>query len=141
MNGNMMVLPSKRMVDSLSKRAQDGFFTDTATVNYRTVASLDSYGQPTYNTTSTEVSCSFTDKPSKEAWATYADIESIEAEIRFTGTKPSKGDTIKLSERFNRASDGSTDDSQYYTEQTFEIIAIRDRDAFGYVCALKKVQI
>ena len=94
-----MVLPSKRLVESLAARAEDGFFTDTATVNYRTVASQDTYGQPTYTTTATVVSCSFTDKPSKEIWLNYADIEQIEAEIRFKGTMPSKGDTIILTHR------------------------------------------
>ena len=132
-----MVLPSKRMVESLAGRTSDAFFTDTATVNYRSVASLDTYGQPTFTTTATVVSCSFTDKPSKEIWANYADIEQIEAEIRFKGTKPSKGDTITLTHRFNR----TDDDAQDYTAQTFEIIDIRDRDAFGYICALKKVQV
>jgi hypothetical protein len=65
------------------------------------------------------------------------DIEQIEAEIRFKGTKPSKGDTVTLTHRFNR----SDTDTQDFTVETFEIIAIRDRDAFGYVCALKAVQI
>jgi hypothetical protein len=133
----MMVLPSKRLVESLAKRMDDSFFTDTATVNYRTVASLDGYGQPTYTTTSTEVSCSFTDKPAKETWANYADIETIEAEIRFKGTKPGKGDTVTLTHRFNR----TDSDDQDFTADTFEIIAIRDRDAFGYICGLKVVQV
>ena len=132
-----MVLPSKRMVESLAGRTSDAFFTDTAAVNYRVVASLDSYGQPTYTTTATSVSCSFTDKPSKEIWSNYADIEQIEAEVRFRGTMPSKGDTIILMHRFNR----DDDDAQDYTAQTFEIVDIRDRDAFGYICALKKVQV
>lgn len=132
-----MVLPSKRLVESLARRTADGFFTDTATVTYKTVNTLDTYGQPTYTTTATSVACSFTDKPSKEIWANYADIEQIEAEIRFKGTMPSKGDTITLTHRFNR----TDDDAQDYTAQTFEIIDIRDRDAFGYVCALKKVQV
>jgi hypothetical protein len=83
------------------------------------------------------VACSFTDKPAKETWANYADIENIEAEIRFKGTKPSKGDTVTLTHRFNR----DDDDSQDFTAETFEIVAIRDRDVFGYVCALKAVQV
>ena len=132
-----MVLPSKRMVEALARRAEDGFFTDTATVTYRTVNTVDTYGQPTYSTTTSTVSCSFTDKPNKEIWAGEFDIETVEAEIRFKGTMPSKGDTVTLTHRFNRGDS----DSQDFTADTFEIIGIRDRDAFGYVCALKAVQV
>lgn len=132
-----MVLPSKKLVEQLSKRAQDYAFVDTATITYRTASSYDDYGQPTYTESETEVKCSFTDKPSKETWAEYADIESIEAEIRFVGTMPSKGDTVTLTHRFNR----DDTDSQDFTAETFEIVGIKDRDVFGYVCALKKVQI
>jgi hypothetical protein len=132
-----MVLPSKRLVEALARRTEDSFFTDTATVNYISDGSQDIYGQPAESITSTDVACSFTDKPSKEIWASSMDIEQIEAEIRFKGTKPSKGDTVTLTHRFNR----SDTDTQDFTVETFEIIAIRDRDAFGYVCALKAVQI
>jgi len=99
----------------------------------KVIASYDEYGQPVYTVTEKEVACSFTDRPSKESWANYADIESIEAEIRFVGDKPSKGDTVKLKSMYGETGD--------YTMQEFEIIAIRDRDIFGYMCALKEVQI
>jgi hypothetical protein len=122
----------------LSKRSQDYAFVDTATITYRTVSTYDSYGQVTYSESTSTVDCSFTDKVSKESWAEYADIESIEAEIRFVGTMPSKGDLVTLTHRFNR---GDTDDQDYTVESNFEIVGIKDRDVFGYVCALKKVQI
>ena len=112
-------------------------FVDTATITYKTASTYDDYGQVTYTTTTSVVDCSFTDKPSKETWGNSLDIENIEAEIRFEGTMPSKGDTVTLSHRFNR----DDADDQDFTAQTFEIIDIRDRDVFGYVCALKKVQI
>jgi hypothetical protein len=132
-----MMLPSKKFVERIQARASAYMFVDTATIIYRTVSSYDTYGQVTYTETSTVVSCSFTDKPSKETWGNGMDVENIEAEIRFVGTKPGKGDRVTLSHRFNR---DDTDD-QDYAAQTFEIVDIRDRDVFGYVLALKKVQI
>ena len=126
------------MVERLQKRVSNSFFVDTATITYRTVATYDTYGQPTYTTSTAEVSCSFSDKPSPEVWAGYADIENIIAEIRFVGTKPSKGDLVTLSHRFDR----DDSDSQDFTAVTdFEIVGIKDRDVFGYVCALKKVAV
>jgi len=130
-----MKLPNKKMVERLQARASAYMFVDTATITYRTVSSYDSYGQPTYSSITSEVSCSFTDKPSSESWVGHADIETIQAEIRFVGTKPGKGDTVTLTHRFNR------DDDQDYTAGTFEIVGIKDRDVFGYVCALKKVSV
>jgi hypothetical protein len=109
-------------------------FVDTATITYRTVSGYDSYGQPAYSSTTSELSCSFTDKPSAESWVGHADIETVQAEIRFVGTKPSKGDLVTLTHRFVR-------DDTDYTAGTFEIVGIRDRDYFGYVCALKQVNV
>ena len=65
------------------------------------------------------------------------DVENIEAELRFAGTMPTKGDTVTLTHRFNR----DDLDSQDFTASTFEIVDIRDRDVFGYILALKKVKI
>ena len=132
-----MMLPNKKLVERLQARTKDYMYVDTATITYKTLASLDDYGQPTYTTVATEVSCSFTDKPSKETWGNLADIENIEAELRFVGTMPTKGDTVTLTHRFNR----DDLDSQDFTAGTFEIVDIRDRDVFGYILALKKVQV
>ena len=132
-----MVLPSRRLVESLQGRTVQGFFVDVADIIYRTAGTPDAYGQPTYTENEVEVQCSFTDKPSKETWAGYADIENIEAEIRFVNDKPNKGDRVRLKIRFSRVYYAS----QKYADQQFEIVAIRDRDVFGYVCALKAVQI
>ena len=132
-----MILPSKKLVERLAKRMEDYFFTDTATITYRTASTYDGYGQVTYSESTSTVDCSFTDKPSKESWGEYADIENIEAELRFTGTKPSKGDTVTLTHRFNR----DDYDDQDFTADTFEIVGVKDRDVFGYVVALKKVAI
>ena len=132
-----MLLPNKKFVERLQARTKSYMFVDTATITYKTASTYDDYGQVTYTTTTSVVDCSFTDKPSKETWGNSVDIENIEAEVRFVGTKPGKGDTVTLSHRFNR----DDADDQDFTAQTFEIIDIRDRDVFGYVCALKKVQI
>ena len=131
------MLPNKKLVERLQARTKAYMFVDTATITYKTASTYDDYGQVTYTTTTSVVDCSFTDKPSKETWGNNLDIENIEAEIRFVGTMPTKGDTVTLSHRFNR---GDTDD-QDFTAGTFEIVDIRDRDVFGYVLALKKVQI
>lgn len=128
-----MMLPNKKLVERLQARTKAYMFVDTATIIYRTVSTYDSYGQVTYSESSVEVSCSFTDKPSKETWGNAMDIENIEAELRFVGTKPTKGDRVTLSHRFNNTGN--------FTAQTFEIVDIRDRDIFGYVLALKKVQV
>jgi hypothetical protein len=93
------------------------------------LSSLNDYGQPTTSTSLIPVSCAFTDKPAVEKWQGYADVSEIAAEARWTTPTPSKGGQFKLSERF-----GST-----ITEQTFEIVGIQNRGAFGYVCALKAV--
>ena len=79
------------------------------------------------------VACSFTDKPDKEKWVNYVDITQIAAEIRYSGTPaPANGDQVILTGRF---------DSTDYTDQTFDIIGIQDRDAFGVLVALRKVEI
>ena len=76
--------------------------------------------------------CSFTDKPSREIWNDYADIGQVDAEIRFVGHDPSKGNTVRLSSRF----DGTS-----HSNDTFEIIGISNRYTFGYVVALRKVSL
>ena len=65
-----------------------------------------------------------------ENWQDFTDIERIDAEIRFTSPAPAKGDQVTLTGRFDGAG---------YVDKTFEIIGIRDRDTFGYVCALRAV--
>jgi hypothetical protein len=78
------------------------------------------------------VECSFTDKPSMEIWRDYADIGQVDAEVRFVGHDPNKADTFKIASRF---------DGTNHSNDTFEIIGISNRYAFGYVVALKKVAV
>lgn len=129
----MTRLPSARLAAQLQDKTEAYFYGDSATVLQDTVDSLNtSYGKPNVTTTSTDIACNFTDKPKLENWKGYADIEQIAAEIRFTSPAPVKGNRVTLTGRFDGAD---------YADKTFEIIGIRDRDVFGYVCALMAVQI
>lgn len=125
-------LASARLVSGLQRITKDRAYGDTATILQDTVDSLDAYGQDSSTTTETDIACNFTDKPDMEKWKDYADIQEISAEIRFDGATPARGNRVTLTGRF---------DGTGYTDTTYEIVDIRDRDAFGYVCALKKVQI
>ena len=125
-------LASARLAAQLQAKTETLAYGDTAAVLSYSVTTLDSYGQPNVTTTTTAISCSFTDKPKMENWKSYADIEQIAAEIRFKTPAPAKGMMITLKGRF----DGTS-----YVDKTYEIVDIKNRDAFGYVCALKVVQI
>ena len=125
-------LPSARLTAQLQDKVEGHFYGDTAAVLTDVVDSLDAFGQPNVTTTTTNIACSFSDMPDKEKWKGYADIESIAAEIRFTSPAPAKGNRVTLKGRF---------DGTGYTDKTFEIVGIQDRDVFGYLCALKAVQI
>lgn len=127
-------LASKRLVAEMQRKTEEHFYGDTATLLQETVDSYDAYNQPVTSTTSTAIECSFTDElgaDNLEKWKNYTDITQIIAEIRFSTPAPASGNKITLTGRF----DGTS-----YADKTFEIIGIRDRDAFGYVCALKLVQ-
>ncbi len=128
-----------RLVAQMQRNVEDGFYTDTATILQDANPDLDGFGQPTGDTpTSTGIACSFTDAIKQspaalEKWKDFADISEIDAEIRWKGSPtPAKGNRVTLTGRF---------DSSDYTDNTFEIIGIQDRDVFGFVCALKKVAI
>ena len=127
-------LPSERRTKEMQARTVSQFYGDTAAVLSDSVSTLDVYGQPsTVTTTTTNISCSFTDKPSMEKWQNFSDIAQIEAEIRYAGTPaPAKGNRVTLKGRF----DGTS-----YTDTTYEIVGIQDRDNLGVVCALKKVDL
>ena len=129
----MPALASNRIAKQLQRKTAEHFYTDTGNLLQDSVTSLDAYGQPVVTTTSTAVSCAFTDMPDKEKWKDYADIDQISAEVRFAGsTAPARGNRFTVTGRF---------DDSAYADVTFEIIGIQDRGAFGYVCALKKVQV
>ena len=125
-------LPSARATKAMQRQTVSQFYGDTAATLSDAVSALDVYGQPsTVVTTTTAIACSFTDKPSMEKWQSFSDIAQIEAEIRYAGTPaPAKGNRVTLKGRF----DGTS-----YTDTTYEIVGIQDRDNMGVVCALKKV--
>ena len=125
-------LASARLAAQLQEKVESHFYGDTAAVLTDAVTSLGSYGQANVTTTTTPISCNFTDEPKLELWKNFADVEMISAEIRFAAPAPKKGNRVTLKGRF----DGTS-----YVDTTYEIIDIKNRDAFGYVCALKVVQI
>lgn len=93
--------------------------------------SVDDYNNETVATEEIEVACAFTDKVSRERWLNYADVEEIDAEVRFTLPKPDKSQRFKITQRFGRV----------VPEKTYEIIGVKDRGTFGYVLALKAVTV
>lgn len=126
-------LANRRLVRQLQRRVASGFFGDTATlIQTSGTGVFDSNNTETKTTVERVLKCSFTDKPSQESWRDFADVENVDAEIRFTGYIPTKGNRIKLTGRFDGAN---------YSDDTFEIIGIHNRDVFGYVCALKIVRV
>lgn len=128
----MPQLVSARLAAQLQRRTIDHAYTDAGFyIPAPDVATLDDYGQPTASTSLVPVSCSFTDKPSAEKWQGYADIAEIVAEVRWATPQPNKGAQFKISKRFGN----------FANEQTYEIVGVQDRGAFGYVCALKAVTI
>jgi hypothetical protein len=119
------------LVSQLQRLTEKYFYVDSASILVDTATgAYDAYNNPIVTTTETALDCSFTDTPAMELWKNYIDVQEIAGEIRFKTPRPTKGNRIKITGRF-----GTTT----YTDQTFEIIGIRDRDEFGYVCALKAV--
>lgn len=128
----MPQLVSTRLAAQLQRRTADHAYTDAGYyIPEPDLTTLDEYGQPTASTTLIPVSCSFTDKPNRETWRGDVDIETVEAEARFSTPAPTKGGRFRITERFG----------QTVAERTFEIIGIQDRGTFGFVCALKVVTI
>lgn len=119
-----------RLTEQIQRRTESYTYTDTAYyIAAPSIASLDEYGHPTPSTTETEFFCAFTDKPNVETWKEM-DIEEVNAEIRFSAFEPDKGGKIRLASHFG-----------VETDQTFEIVGIQNRGAFGWVCGLKAVSV
>lgn len=127
-----MRLPSTGLVTRLKDRAVAGFFGDTATYITRTLGLPNTYGEPTYTETTSSIACSFTDQASTENWREFADVQVVDAEIRFTSVTPARGDAITITSRF---------DSSSFTDKRYHIVGIKDRGVMGYVCALKAVDL
>lgn len=127
----MPQLANSRLVAQLQRRTVEAAYTDMGYYTPTADGALDSYGQPAASTSLVPVSCSFTDQPAAEKWTGEADVAEIAAEVRFTTPIPDKGGRFKITRMFGSIT----------REQTYEIIGIRNRGAFGYVCALKAVTI
>ncbi len=125
-------LASARLVAQVQRETESNFYGDTADLLVDTVTSLGAHGNPSVTTTTTAISCSFTDKPDMENWKDFADITQISAEIRFATPAPVNGNRITLKGQY---------DGTAFADKTFEIISIRDRDAFGFLCALKVIEL
>lgn len=93
----------------------------------------DTYNHPVVSTSSIPVTGSFSDKPSHETWKDHVDLAEINAEFRFKSqTAPEKGDQFKIVGRFG---------SLNYPNKTYEIAGIVNRGNFGFVIALKAVEV
>ena len=128
------MLPNNRLVAQLQRITESNFYGDDGfIIKSIESGSFDAYNKPITATSSISVQCSFTDKPSREIWKEHLDLEQIEGEVRFASqTPPTKGDKFKIVGRFG---------SPNYPDKTYEVIGIVNRDVFGYVVALKAVQV
>jgi hypothetical protein len=128
-----MRLPSSRLVQQLQRRVVDGFYGDYAVL-------IKKVGTGTYDANNMEVvtlleiplDCSFTEKAATEDWTNYADVGQVDAEVRFAGYTPTKSDTVRVGDRFDHSS---------LSSKTYEIVGISNRYTFGYVCALRRVEV
>ena len=127
-----MRIASADLVARIQERTKSAAYSSTAFLLIDTVTGVDEYNANIVTTSAVPISCSFTDKVSSEAWRNYADVQSVGAEIRFADATPLKGYRVRVSGRF---------DSLDMHNKDFEIIGIKDRDAFGYVCALKAIEL
>lgn len=127
------MLPSSRLIAQLQVATRQFFYSDTGMLIKRVGSgSYDNDNHEIMTEVSVTFPCSFNDTPSTEAWRDFADVDSITAEVRFESGVPEKGDKFKLTDRFGAAD---------FRVLEFEIIGIRKRGAFGWVCALKRVEV
>jgi len=127
-----MKLGNTRLTNQLSRRMEEMTFNATAIYIDVTEGTTTDYGTPNPCENETEIVCSFTDKPDLEQWRDYGDVSQISAEIRVKDVLPTRGSKFTLTGLFGDSS---------FVDKTFEIVDIRNRGVFGYICALKAVQI
>jgi hypothetical protein len=127
----MPILANARLTSQINRRTEGYFYGDTALllVDVATGA-VDEFNNPVVTTTETAIECSYHELSSKEQWRSYGDLGIVEAEIRFTSPKPTKGNRIEITTRYG---------GEPLPEVILEIVGIDDRAALGYLCALKKV--
>lgn len=129
----MTRLPNSRLVQQLQSRVFTGFYGDHAILIKKVgTGTYDANNFEVVTLSETPLDCSFTEKARSENWADYADIGQVDAEIRFVGYIPEKGDTVRTEDKYDGVTHGT---------KTFEVVGIIDRYTFGYVCALRKVEV
>ena len=129
----MVRLASSRLVQQLQRLTEKGAYGDLGYLTKQIGTGVfDENNTETMTTLEIPTECAFSDKPSMEVWRDYADIGQVDAEVRFVGHDPSKGDTFKIASRFDGVS---------HSNDTFEVVGVSNRYAFGYVVALRKVAI
>lgn len=119
-------------IDNMVEAQEIHAYTDSAAyIPASNPDTVDEYGQPTVSSDEIIIMCAFVDTTKTEQWRGDAEIEKIDAEIFFTGYTPTKGGSIKILKRFG----------QDVTNKIFQVVGVQDRGAFGYVCALKAVEV
>lgn len=130
-------LPGALLVRSLQRQIREQFYKDQALLLIPTpTGAYDSYNNAVVTTTEVPVDCSFTDtliQRDVEQWKDWADIETVDAQLRYAGPVPQKGWKVKLVSRF--------DATPYRDEREYEIVAIQNRGQFGFVVALKAITV
>jgi hypothetical protein len=132
--------PSKRLTEAIHRETASGFYSDKATyyAEPSSTQNLDDAGQATATVQGTEIECAFSDnirnRQSIENWMSEADVQQIDAEIRFGGgvIVPTKGGKFALTQKW---------DNPNFNDFMYEVVGIRDRGALGYMCALKRVTV
>lgn len=134
-------LTTRRGMLRIARRAQDMFFNDYAYYfpppNPDT--NLDDYGQPKTGAVESgqvgPVRCSFVDSTTEaRKWVGDDDIQHIDALIRLDrSVTPEKGGRFVLAGRFNEL--------DAYVDATYEVVNVRDRDVYGFVCGLRRASI
>ncbi len=128
------MLPNSRLVAQLQRIVDKDVYDSTGyLIKSVDSGTFDVYNHPVTTDSNIPVRCSFTDRPSTEIWKEHVDLSIVQGEARFTSqTQPNKGDKLKIVGRFG---------TQNYPDKTYEIVGIVNRDAFGFVVALKAVEV
>jgi len=133
----MKFLTGERLTNQLEGLVTDYAYNDKARYYPEPdLSTLDDAGQPVPTTNYEEVWCNWNDaigrNRSQERWESIGDVGDITAEVRVKGFTPNKGAHFELIVRYNK---------DVMNPVKFEVVDIKQRGKFGYVCALKDVSI
>jgi len=135
----MPKLLNNRLAMQLAKYVSDYVYNDTALLLHNASQSVDANGHKLKEFVEYHLHCSFNETPSRvtgkgESWTRFGDIGMYDAEVRFAEPEPHKGDLVR-----SVVLQGG--DETLYTGKTYEIIGIINRGEFGWVCALRRVEV